>query len=490
MIKKCLPVVLLLLIFRLPARADFSFDANCIDAYHAIMSMKMGEAKAILQKEKQQSPKNGIIVLLENYIDYFSLLASEDKNEYERLKGNRSTRISLLEDNNSNSPYYRYSQAQVYLQWAFLKAKFGDYMSSGLDARKANALVKDNIEKYPDFLPDKIDLALVNVLFGSIPASLKSVTRFLGMSGNTLTGLRQLEEVRAALQKTNYSFMNNEVIFFICTVDINVLHKLGDYQKLIGYLQGMDEGSLLKAYLQSVVAFKTGHNDDAIAYIEAAPKPGGYIHVPAMHYMLGCAKLSKLENPSALLEYIREFKGTNYIKDSYLKTGYYYLLQNDEEKYQYYLKMVKTKGSDADEKDQLALSEANDIRPNMNLLKARLYFDGGYYAKALTALQAAETDLHLLRDKIDYFYRMGRVYDRTDRLNDAITFYQKAIVLGKNTHYYYAANAALSSGKIYEDRKDYKKAADYYNEALSMRSHQFQTDIDNDAKAGLKRIGQ
>jgi len=490
MIKKCLPVVLLLLICRLPALADFSFDANCIDAYHAIMSMKMREARVILQKEKQQSPKNGIIVMLENYIDYFSLLASEDKNEYERLKDNRSTRISELEDNNSNSPYYRYTQAQVYLQWSFLKAKFGDYVSSGLDARKANGLVKDNIEKYPDFLPNKMDLALVNVLFGSIPASLKSLTRFFGMSGNTLTGLRQLEDVRVALQKTNYSFMNNEVIFFICTVDINVLHKLGDYQKLIGYLQGMDEGSLLKAYLQGVVASKTGHNDDAITYIEAAPKSGDYINVPAMHYMLGCAKLCKLENPSALLEYIREFRGTNYIKDSYLKIAYYYFLQNDEGKYQYYLKMVKTRGSDADEKDQLALSEANDTRPNTDLLKARLYFDGGYYAKALAALQAAETELRSVRDKIDYFYRMGRVYDRTDRLNDAITYYQKAIDLGRKTHYYYAANAALSTGKIYEDRKDYKRAADYYNEALSMKGHQFQTDIDNDAKAGLKRIGQ
>ena len=490
MIKKCLPVVLLLLICRLPARADFSFDANCIDAYHAIVSLKMGEARVILQKEKQQSPKNGIIVLLENYIDYFSLLASEDKNEYERLKDNKSTRISALEDNNNNSPYYRYTQAQVYLQWAFLKAKFGDYVSSGLDARRANGLLKDNAGQYPDFLPDKIDLALVNVLFGSIPASLKSVTRFFGMTGNTLTGLRQLEDLRAVLQKTNYSFMNNEVIFFICTVDINVLHRLGDYQKLIGYLQGMDEGSLLKVYLQGVVASKTGHNDDAITYIEAAPRSGGYINVPAMHYMLGCAKLSKLESPSALLEYIREFKGTNYIKDSYLKIAYYYLLQNDEDKYQYYLRMVKTKGSDADEKDQLALSEANDTRPNTDLLKARLYFDGGYYTKALAALQAAETDLRLPRDRIDYFYRMGRVYDRADHLNDAISYYQKAIDLGKKTHYYYAANAALSTGKIYEDRKDYKKAGDYYNEALSMRGHQFQTDIDNDAKAGLKRIGQ
>jgi tetratricopeptide (TPR) repeat protein len=124
------------------------------------------------------------------------------------------------------------------------------------------------------------------------------------------------------------------------------------------------------------------------------------------------------------------------------------------------------------------------------LLKARFYFDGGYYTKALTELQASETTLRSLRDKTEYFYRMGRVYDRTDKIADAIAYYQKAISLGKSLQYYYAANAALSVGKIYEDRKDYKRAGDYYNQALSMKNHRYQTDIDNDAKAGLKRIGQ
>ena len=445
----------------------------------------------LIQKEKQQNPKNGICILLDNYVDYFSLLASESKTDYDRLKNNKSIRISILEDNEGNSPYYLFSQAEVYLQWAFLKAKFGDYFSSALDAKKASSLLDENEEKYPGFLPDKISMALVNVIFGSIPANLKNIAGFFGMGGNVKLGVKQLEILRAELPKTNYSFYNNEVIFFICTIDINVLHNLNDYPKLTSYLTEMENNSLLKAYLQGYAASKTAHNDDAIALLEACPKSNEYIKLPAINYLLGCAELNRLDNaaPSALFDFIREFRGANYIKDAYLKIAYYYLLHNDYGKYEYFVKMVKSRGYIVDEKDKQALSEANDVKPDIDLLKARFYFDGGYYKKALAQLTSKDTNtLKLLRDKTEYYYRLGRVYDKTDKFNDAVLNYQRAINLGKATRYYFAANAALNAGMIFEEKKDFKKAADYYNEALNMKGHEYQNDIDNDAKAGLKRI--
>ncbi|MFI5138428.1 MAG: tetratricopeptide repeat protein [Sphingobacteriales bacterium] len=493
MIRKYPLLLLFLLTCTLSAKANFNFDANCTDAYKAILSLKMNEARLLIQKEKAQNPQNGITVLLDNYIDYFSLLASESKIDYERLKDNRSARLSALEDNDSKSPYYLFSQAEVYIQWSFLKARFGDYVSSALDAKKASNLLKDNAKKFPDFLPDRKSLDLVDVVFGSIPASFKSITRFLGMSGNVQSGIKQLEALKAELPKTKYSYYNNEVIFFICSIDINVLHNLNDYTKLIDYLSGMDSNSLLKAYLQGYVASKTAHNDDAINFLEAAPKSNEFIKLPAIDYLLGCAKLNRLdnENPSALFAFVKEFRGTNYIKDVYLKIAYYYLLQNDPEKYASYIKMVKSRGYVIDEKDQLALSEANDVKPDIELLKARFYFDGGYYSKALAQLTNKDiSSLKLLRDKTEYYYRLGRIYDKTDKIGDAVLNYQRAINLGKATHYYYSANAALSIGRIYEVKRDYKRAGDYYNQALDMHDHQYQTDIDNDAKAGLKRIGE
>src|SRR5476651_324839 len=106
MIKKGLLFFIILLTSQLAAKANFNYDSNCVDAYKAIISLRINEAKSLVQKEKQQNPQNGIIILLENYIDYFSLLASENKADYEKLKDNRSVRVSALEDNDKNSPYY------------------------------------------------------------------------------------------------------------------------------------------------------------------------------------------------------------------------------------------------------------------------------------------------------------------------------------------------------------------------------------------------
>ena len=493
MSRNFLLLLLLIITGYLPAKANFIYDTNCTDAYKAILDLRVTDARLLIQKEKQQNPKNGIILLLENYIDYFGLLASENKQDYERLKDNRADRLSALSDNDRGSPFCLYAQAQINLQWSFLKAKFGDYVSSALDAKKANGLLKDNEEKFPGFLPDQFGLALVNVIFGSIPANLKSVTRFLGMSGNAQVGLKKLEEINGELPKTRLSFYNNEVIFFICTVDINVLHNSADYAKLIAYTNEMDNDSLLKTYLQGVVASKTGHNDEAISYLAAAPKSNAYLKLPVLSYLAGCAKLNKMsaDAPDDVLVFLREYKGTNDIKDAYLKLAYFYLLQKDEGKYQYFLRQVKTKGYATDEKDQQALFEANDNKPDIDLLKARFYFDGGYYSKALAQLASKnEHDFKLLRDKTEFYYRQGRIYDKTGKFNEAVANYQEAIRLGKTSKYYFAANSALNIGKLFEERKDVKKAAEYYNLALDMPAHQYQTDIDNDAKAGLKRIGE
>lgn len=493
MIKKTFLLLFFFLTIQLSAWANFDYNANCVEAYKAIFCLKLNEAKSLIQKEKQQNPKNGITILLDNYIDYFNLLASESKLDYNKLKDNRSTRIFELEKNEKNSPYYLFSQAEVYLQWGLLKGKFGDYFSSSIDLKKADNLLKENAKRYPDFILNKKSLALINVVFGAIPPNLKSITRFLGMSGNVQDGIKQLDQLRTELPKTKYSYYKSEVIFFLCNIDIDILNNRNNYSKLISYLTGMENNSLLKSYLQGYIALKTNHNDEAIAFLNDCPKSNQYIYLPVVNYLLGNAKLNKLDPdaPALLLKYVEDYKGTNYIKDSYLKIAYYYLLTNDFNRYDYYIKLVRNRGSIIDEKDQQALREANNDRPDTGLLRARFYFDGGYYNKALNQLKNREvSNFKLLKDKIEFYYRLGRIYEKTDKLNEAQLNYQRTINIGKATKYYYAANAALRIGNIYEQKKDIDKAADYYNQAINMKDHEYENSIQNEANQGLKRINR
>lgn len=479
--------------YALTARAGFNYDSNCIEAYKAIYCLRLNDARALIQKEKQEDPHNGIIVLLENYTDYFSLLASESKSDYERLKDNRSARVSALENNDENSPYYLFCQGEVYLQWGQLKAKFGDYFSSSMDIKKAAALLRENAQKYPDFMLNQKSLGLINVIFGSIPPNLKTVTRFLGMTGNVQTGIKQLEQLKAELPKTKYGFYRDEVIFFLCNIDIDILNNKHNYSKVISSLSGMENNGLLKAYLQGYAAAKTAHNDDAIAFLEAAPKSNRYTDVPAIYYLLGVAKLSRRDKdaPAYLLKYINDYRGVNYIKDTYIKLAYYYLLDGNISKYDYYLSLVRSRGYAINERDQQALREANDTPPDTSLLLARFYFDGGYYTKALAEIRNKDANnFKLLRDKTELFYRLGRIYQKTGNLNEALINYQKAINTGRATRYHYAANAALEMGNIFEEKKDFDRAANFFNQAIDLTSYEYQTGIANEAKMGLKRIGK
>jgi hypothetical protein len=490
---KHLLLFLFFLSCRLTASANYNFNARCIEAYKAILDLRFNDARSIIREEKQQNPQNGIPILLDNYIDFFGLLTSDSKADYDRLKDNRSARIDALENNEENSPYYLYARAEIYLQWGLLKGNFGDYLSSARDLKKARNLLTNNAEKYPDFLPDQKSLALINVVFGALPPNLKTAARFFGMEGNIQKGYGDLEKLRLVVVNTKYSFYNDEIIFFLCYMDTDVLHDKDNYNKLMVYLAGMDNKSMLKAYLKAYVAAKTAHNDEAITFFEAIPHSGQYAPLPYLDYFLGCAKLCRMDSDTYvfLTRYINEYKGVNYIKDAYLKLAYFYMLKNDEAKYAYYLKLVRTKGYTVDEKDKQALKEANDVRPDYDLLRTRLYFDGGYFNKALAQLKdKQESDFKISRDKIEFNYRLGRIYERLNRFNDAITWYQKSINLGKTSTYYFAANAALSIGGLYEHIKDYNMAANYYNLALSMKNHEYQSSIDSQAKEGLERINR
>lgn len=486
-------IIIALISFHLSAKANYVFDARCMQAYKAVFELRLNDARALIQQEKQIAPQNGISILLENYVDYMGLLVSDSKADYKRLVDLKSSRLDALEADEENSPYYLYSQAEVYLQWGLIKGKFGDYMSSASDLKKARNLLEDNAKKYPDFLPDQKCLALINVVFGALPSNLKSVARFLGMGGNIEAGVNELEKLRTQINGTRYSFYKEEIVFFLCYMNTDVLHKKDNYAKLISYLSDMDSKSLLRIYLQGYVAAKTGHNDEAIANLQALPRSSQYVELPIADYLLGSAKLCRMDTDSYtyFLKYISEYRGENYIKDSYLKIAYYYLLRDDNAKYNYYLKLVRSKGFAVDEKDQQALKEANDVKPNNNLLKARFYFDGGYYTKALAELQEEnESALKLQRDKIELNYRLGRVYQMLSRFNEAISSYTRAINIGRSSSYYFAANASLCIGNIYEGIKDYNMAANYYNQALSMRHHEYQNSIDTQAKEGLERINR
>lgn len=492
MFRKLLLITVLLFTARAGAYANFDFNPNCVQAYKCLLDMRLTEARELINKEKAQHPQNSITLLLDNYYDFFYLLTNESKADYERLKENRSARIDKLENEDDKSPYYNFSIAQVYLQWALIQSKFGDFTSAGLGINKAYRLLQANKKKFPGFLPDNIPLGVVNVLLGSLPnGALKSILGFFGIKGNTQAGVNMLESTAAGIRASGYAYHYDELVFYLTYIQTDVVNDPAAYSKMLALTAALDDKSQLKTYITGYISLRTGHSNETIAIFEKRHQDAAFQPYPYLDYLLAVAKMNRQDTDANnyFNKYLQTNRGVNLIKDSYLHLAWQCLLSGDTRRYSAFIQLAKTKGYTYHDKDKQALDEANDNAPDPSLLRARLLCDGGFYTRALAALSNKTlNDFSLPRDKIEYYYRLGRIYDAMDKDDEAIGYYLKAIGIGKTSTYHYAATSAIRMGIIYEQRKEYAKARNAYQMVSGFSTRQFKNSLEQKAKDGINRV--
>jgi hypothetical protein len=474
------------------ASANFDFNANCLKAYQNIFELKLNTARQLIAAEKKIHPGNSIVPLLENYVDYFYLLSTDNKQDFERLEANKAKRLAQISDDDAKSPYYRYAQAEINLQWALVRGRYGAYYTAAREINRADNLLKENSEKFPGFHLNAKGLGLINVMMGIMPDGLlKSTLSTFGIKGNVQTGLNMLDKLAENLPKSAYESFYEEVVFYYVYVLNDVVHSPNAYAKTIKYTARFSDSSLLKTYLQAYVASRTGHNEEAISILNDKPTGAIYQPFPYLDYLMGIARLNKLDYTAASYfdKFLQTNKGVSYVKDTYLHLAWIAILKGDETASSNLMDKAKAYGYTYQERDQQAVNEANSPLPNKQLLSARLLFDGGYLTKAAEVLENLNTaDFNSLKDKTEFHYRLGRINDELCKDDIAILNYQSAINSGKTLKYYYAAKAAVQIGKLYEQKKNMEKAKAYFNIAISMKNHEYQSSIENEAKQGLKRL--
>jgi len=89
---------------------------------------------------------------------------------------------------------------------------------------------------------------------------------------------------------------------------------------------------------------------------------------------------------------------------------------------------------------------------------------------------------------LELIYRQGRIFDETGDTVHAIERYMVTLNRGEDEPYYYAANAALNLGMIYEAKGNYPLAKQYFIECLKMDDHEYKNSLGQKAKAGLERL--
>ena len=477
---------------------DYDMNNRCLLAYENILSLRFKQAESILARESESNPDNRIVSYLRNYAGFLEVIISEDKQKYDDFSSDKQGFLNHALSGEAGSPWHLYTQALIHLQHSFAALRFGDYASGAIGINKSYKLLVKNEVLFPDFRPNQVALGLLQVIIGSIPQNYQWVTKILSLQGTIQQGTGNMQ--RALLDPAinqKYRFLTTESIFLLTFTTFNLSEDPEKAEFIDRFfdkpenLQTLRKSPLL-IYARSVFLMHTGRNEEALEVLNLTPLSEEYFPFYYLQYLTGLAKLNRMDKDADVwfLRYVNNFKGNSFIKSAYQRLAWISLIKNDVTAYKGYMKRVELFGNTTIDGDKQAEKEAQSKSfPNVMLLKARLLSDGGYYAKADKILNGMDlTSLKSDYERLEYSYRMGRNNHNWGKISRAKDDYLNTISHGEKQPWYFAANAALQLGLIYENEGNPEKARQYYKKCLAMNYDEYRTSISQKAKAGLSRV--
>ncbi len=473
------------------AAVQFSFTPGCALGLNFIHQFRFTDARNALTTERANN--NLAPLLLDDYMDFIQVFLNEQTEEYQRLNAAVPERIRRFEELPESSPWRLYCRGEIRMHWGMAAMKYGEYWTAFTLFRNAWSDFQENLRKHPKFVLTEKSLGLLEAAVGSIPQSYKKFAAVLGFSGTISGGLARVERVsRTTPASPDLLMFHHEASLLACWLRLHLLQDPQGAWNLVLAVCNQHQYYPVACFIRANIAMNTGRNDLAIETLRGRiPHPNQHAFW-YLEFMLGEALLHRLDTSAEthLRRYLVRFKGQNYLKRSARDLAWVALLKGDMAWYQNYLSLARTMGQERTDEDRQAMRDAwQKFPPDVRLLKARLLCDGGYYTEALSTLGAnTYTNAEL---QTEFHYRQARILHELNRTADATQAYLKTMELGKNLERYFAANAALQLGLIYESRAQRAQAAQYFRMAINgfPNNKEYRNGIEQKARAGLQRIG-
>ena len=486
-------LIFISLFFSAFANAEKVFDYNttCQQAYQEITKLRIESGLTLIAKAKKQNPDNLIPVMLEDYTDFFQLFFNEDPKDFQKMMPHFNERMTILAEGPKNSPYYNFCLSTIRIHKAAIEIKFGQNWNAGWDFRKAFLLLKENRKNHPDFILDEMMTGSLYAIIGTLPSGYKWLASILGLKGSIGEGMALLkrftysEDPWAKLYSNESAFIYPFLLFYI--------ENKRDEAVSFAQQKKLDiVNNHLLCYMAANLAINNKQTAIAGVMMQNRNMSPDYLKLSVWDFEMGYVKLYHLElNESIkyLEQFKTDFKGNFYRKDANSKLSYAYYLQGNMAKAVATRNEILKKGATDTDADKKAWKDAKaGSWPNELLLKSRLLNDGGFHKEALAILVGKKLDSFTTdEDKLEFSYRVARIYDDLGKKDEAIKDYQIAISLGEHRKEYYAARSALQIGQIYEDRGQKALAIIYYQKCLDMADHEFKDSLDQRAKSGIGR---
>jgi tetratricopeptide (TPR) repeat protein len=463
------------------ADTQWAFDESAQQVYNLVLNLQVEEAHQRIPEP--ETPQQHYIIALAEALE---LLITEDGEKYRIYEERFNQRLERKTKPKSADDLFL--QAEIRLQWCFVYLKFGHEFDAALNLRQAYLTIQEIKSRFPRFEAVKKTSGVLEVLVGSVPQKYNWVLNLLGMEGSTKKGMEELESLITA----------NNPFAFECSLIQSLLRGYLFQHPEAGFettreLLIKNPHNRLTLFLASALAIKSAKSDEALEMLDSLSNHDEGLPIYYANYLRGEINLYKGEYLNSISSYrwfINHYNGQNGIKDAYYKIGLCYWLNGNINDAQAAFKQAKSSGKEASESDKYAArSLSEDELPHVKLTKARYATDGGYYEVALRILKSLlPSELPTKRDQVEFFYRKARVAHKLNDLNTAKGFYLQCIDSNVDEPWYYAPNACLQLGYLFQDDGDLTSAKNYFMKALSYNKHEYKNSIDSKAKSALAQI--
>ncbi len=424
---------------------------------------------------------------LENLKEVTSLIFTEDREQFELLRKNEKIRLKKLKEAESPSPYNDFIRAEIKIQWAFIKLKFGEQWNGVWALRSAYKIINDNIEDYPDFDLNYKTLGLLHVIFGAVPDRYQWVLGIFGLEGDTQEGLNEL-----------YGLMDHESVFSKEIVVISALiesYLMENHEAATKLIDAESKQiTHLERYALALVSMKSHNSARAGALLQSSlqslESPDAR---PLFTYLLAETRFQEGRYNEALQHYdffLRDFKGINQLKDASFKAALSAMFLGDQQlSGKYFAEARQREETDAEvDKNAQKLLETEPF-PNPVLLQIRFSIDGGFYQLADSLLMSVNITDFEAYEQFELIYRQARLYHLRGNYDKAIASYRQVISKEeKIPENYFVPNSFLQLGYLQQSLGNTDMARMYFERVLTFRRHPYKNSLDSKAKIALKGL--
>lgn len=471
----------------------FYFNKNLLVAQQQNYELRLKRAHTILLEERAIDEENSAIHYLLHFNAFLKAFISEEEADYTAYRKVQDAALFHYESLPDTLAFKRLAQSDAYFFSATLKAKFEEFYGAARDVNRANSLINENHELFPDFLPNNKTRGIIKVYLSRVPDNYAWVVRMLGISGNMKEGLSLLQTLAHTNQDTGYMNLFSKEAAYLYSFSLmhvakqpakawsETLRCTNDYTT-----------NLISTYFRSTMAAKLNKNETAISILERRPISEEYEEFYFLDYLLGVAKLNKLDVTSILdlHQFYTHYNGRNYIKSCLQKMSWYYVVTGNASKAEEYKAQISNKGHKLNDEDKQAVRYADKELPHAELLKTRLLYDGGYTKEASEVIAKILPKLLATRQlKAEFCYRKGRILEKEGNMDAALKLYEACTLYGIDSKEYYAAYASIYLGDYYLKQGYAVQAKKFYERALTFRDNrEYVSSVEQRAKAGLQKL--